>query len=206
VPAPVTRLAHPSVTVSEWIDGVPLWDAPDADDAAAKLIAFSLGAQRFGLIHADIDPDDVLVLKDGRLAVLDFGAVAEVDRGRLALNVQVLDAFAAGDADRLGRVLDELGLLPARLGPVALELAAHALGPLGGSDPSRLDSDAVIAARDRLFAQSDALAEVLGAGALPPQDLWPARGVAQTFSAIARIGATGPWLELARAALRDGWG
>ena len=35
--------------------------------------------------------------------------------------------------------------------------------------------------------------------------LCPARGLAQTFSAIARVGATGSWVMLARDALRDGW-
>jgi predicted unusual protein kinase regulating ubiquinone biosynthesis (AarF/ABC1/UbiB family) len=206
VPAPVTRLAQPSVTVSEWIDGVPLRDAADPDDAAAKLIAFSFGAHRFGLIHADIDPDDVRVLNDGRLAILDFGAVAAVRAERVEMSVRLLDAFAADDADALGQALEELGILPASLGSVALDLARHALGHLVGTVPYSLDSDAVIAARDRLLEQPEALAQLIGAGSLPPEDLWPARGLAQTFSAIARVGATGAWLALTRDALRDGWG
>jgi predicted unusual protein kinase regulating ubiquinone biosynthesis (AarF/ABC1/UbiB family) len=206
VPAPVTRLAHPSVMVSEWLDGVPLWDAPDPDDAAAKLVAFSFGAHRFGLVHAALDPDDVLVLPDGRVAVVDFGAVATVAPERAELASRVLDAFADGDGEGLGAALEELGSLPASLGSVALELVRQALGPLAETRSSSLDSEAVIAARDRLFEQSDALATVLTAGALPPADLWPARGAAQTFSAIARVGATGAWVELTRAALRDGWG
>jgi predicted unusual protein kinase regulating ubiquinone biosynthesis (AarF/ABC1/UbiB family) len=205
VPAPITALAHPSVSVSQWIDGAALRDAPDPDDAAAKLIAFSLGAHRFGLIHADIDPDDLRVLDDGRLAILDFGAVARVRPERVELSVRVLDAFAADDADGLGTVLEQLGLLPASLGPVALEVARHALGPLASAEPHRLDSAAVIAARDRLLEQSDALAQLIGAGSLAPEDLWPSRGLAQTFAAIARVGATGSWLTLARDALRGGW-
>jgi hypothetical protein len=40
---------------------------------------------------------------------------------------------------------------------------------------------------------------------MPPEDLWPARAVAQLFAVIARTGATGDWLELTRTALRDGW-
>jgi hypothetical protein len=206
VPAPVTRLAHPAVMVSEWIDGVSLWDAPDPDDAAAKLVAFSFGAQRFGLVHAAIDPDDVLVLADGRIAVVDFGAVAPVAPERAELALRVLDALASGDGDGFGAALEALGSLPAALGPVALELVRHALGSLGETGPSTLDSEAVIAARDRLFAQSDALATVLTSGSLPSADLWPARGLGQTFSAIARVGATGAWVELVRGALRDGWG
>jgi hypothetical protein len=49
------------------------------------------------------------------------------------------------------------------------------------------------------------MSDLVTTGALLPDDLWPARGIAQAFGAIARTGATGDWLELARAALRDGW-
>lgn len=63
----------------------------------------------------------------------------------------------------------------------------------------------MIAARDRLLGRERVTAELVRAGALPPHDLWPARGVAQLFALIARLGASGEWLELSRAALRDGW-
>jgi hypothetical protein len=63
----------------------------------------------------------------------------------------------------------------------------------------------VLAAGRRLLARSDALAELILAGALPPADLWPVRGVAQLFGTIARVGATGDWRELIDRALRNGW-
>jgi hypothetical protein len=80
-----------------------------------------------------------------------------------------------------------------------------ALAELAGEEPVRLDSRAVVRARDRLFGEPEALVRVISAGALPPLDLWPARGVGQLFSSIARVGATGAWLELCRAALTQGW-
>ena len=208
VPAPVMRLAHPGVAVSEWIDGVPLREAGDERDAAcATLVRFSLGAQRsLGMAHAAIDPDDVLVLDDGRIAVIDFGAVAPVPAERLDASVRGLDAFIAGDGEALGTALETIGALPASLGPVALALARHALGPLGEGGPSRLDVNAVTAARDRLLERTDELIQIITHGATPPADLWPVRGIAQTFSTIARVGATGDWLALARDALREGWG
>ncbi len=63
VPAPVMRLCHDEVLVSEFVDGVPLWQAPDPDLAAARLVVFVIGAARAGVIHADPHPDDVLVLE-----------------------------------------------------------------------------------------------------------------------------------------------
>ena len=57
-----------------------------------------------------------------------------------------------------------------------------------------------------MLERPDDLLALLTRGALPPADLWPVRGIAQTFSTVARVGATGPWLTLAQEALRDGWG
>jgi predicted unusual protein kinase regulating ubiquinone biosynthesis (AarF/ABC1/UbiB family) len=205
VPAPVTSLAHDDVMVSEWIDGVPITQAPDPDVAAARLVAFASGAVREGMIHADLTPENVLVLDDGRLAVLDFGATRTVDHARADQLAAAIDAFADGDPDAFGQALESLGAAPARLGATALDLLGYAIGELGGADPSRLDSGAVIAARDRLFGRPEQLAELVVAGNLPPEDLWPARGDLQLFATIARVGATEPWRELVGAALRDGW-
>ncbi|HEV3055951.1 MAG TPA: hypothetical protein VGX45_14915, partial [Solirubrobacteraceae bacterium] len=100
---------------------------------------------------------------------------------------------------------ERLGALPAAHARTAIDLIRTALGELAGDGPARLDSSAVIAARDRALDQPGALTELIAAGSLPPEDLWPARGVAQLFGSIARVGATGPWRELVRASVRDGW-
>jgi len=205
VPAPVTALARDGVLVSEWIDGVPLADAPDPDEAAGRLLAFVLGGIGAGLVHADPNPDDVLVLADGRLAILDFGATATTDARRGAVAIEALDAFAADDLQSFADALARLGWLPPDAAAEALALTRQALGELAADEPSRLDADAVVAARERLLAAADALAGVLNALAPSPEDLWPARGVAQLFGTIARIGASGRWLALSQAALRTGW-
>ena len=205
VPAPVTSLAREGVLISEWVDGVRLWDAPDPDVAAARLIAFVLGGISAGIVDADPDPDDVLVLSDGRLAILDFGATATVDSQRAAVTAAALDAFAANDQQAFGGALQRLGWLRPDDAPEALALIRHALGELAGPDPARLDVHAVVAARERLREAPDRLDRMLRAGALAAEDLWPARAAAQLFGTIARVGATGRWLALAQAALRNGW-
>lgn len=174
-----------------------------------------LGSARSGVIHADPNPDDALVLPDGRLAILDFGATRTVDPARTAAAAAGLEAFAeacgvnpdpAGDhgganQDGFGIVLEQLGWLPCRHAGAAVELGRHALAELAGQVPVRLDADALLAARDRLRERPEALIELILAGALPPEDLWPARAVLQLFATIARVGASGAWLELARGAM-----
>jgi predicted unusual protein kinase regulating ubiquinone biosynthesis (AarF/ABC1/UbiB family) len=207
VPAPFTALARDDVLVSEWVDGVPIAQAPDPDAAAARLLVFAIGAARSaGAVHADAALDDVLVLADGRLAILDFGATRAVEAERVDLSAAALEAFAEDDAAAFAGAVAKLGWLPETDGGDAIELARHALGELAGPGTARLDSAAVVAARDRLLHERpEALARLIAAGALPPLDLWPARGIAQAFGVVARVGATGDWLALARAAVRDGW-
>ncbi len=205
VPAPVTELSHENVLVSEWVDGVPLRAAGDRDAAAARLALFVLGGLRAGIVHADIDPDDVLVIADGRLAILDFGATSTVDPHRVKRTAAALEAFVGKDVEALGQELEELGWLGSEHAGAAAELAEHVLGDLAGPDPARLDLEAVRAAEERLFERPRQVLELMLAGALAPADLWPARAAASLFGTIARVGATAPWRELARVAVRDGW-
>jgi serine/threonine protein kinase len=206
VPAPVTRLCHESVLVSEWAKGVSLRDAPDSDLAAARLVAFGIGAAvTVGVSHADLHPDNVLVGPDGGLTILDFGATRRVDRERAAAAIGVLDALAGVDSEALGGAMAALGWLPTANGPAAMQLARHALGELGVPGQARLDSHAVLAARDRAFERPELIGELLVTGSPPSEDLWPARGFAVMFSTIARIGATGDWWGLLRTALSEGW-
>lgn len=205
VPAPVTRLCHEGVMVSAWADGVALTQAPDPDLVAARLVAFVLGAARWGVSYADPHPDNVLVDPDGRLTIVDFGACRPIAAERLDAAGAVLDAVVGDDAAALGRALTSLDWMDAEHAPAVLALA-HALGgPLFEPGASRMDLDEALAARTRLVAHAGELAALLPHGALAPEDLWPARGVAMLLGTLTRLGVSGDWVALAQAALRDGF-
>jgi ABC1 atypical kinase-like domain len=207
VPTPVSEFSHEQVLVSEWIDGTPLSQASDfdADQLAARLLVYVLGGLRAGLVDADLDADDVLLLADGRLAILDAGAVTVCAPERADSGLAVVEAYASGDAAALGAGLERLGLLGAEHGELVLSLAQQALGPLGEAEPSRLDTPALLAAGKRLSKRERDVVKVVLAGGLEPVDLWPGRAIAQAFALIARLGATGAWRSLVLDALRDGW-
>jgi predicted unusual protein kinase regulating ubiquinone biosynthesis (AarF/ABC1/UbiB family) len=78
----------PQVLVTEWLDGIPLstviasGPAPQRDLAGLRLASLHFSApSRAGLLHADPHPGNFRLLDDGRLGVLDFGAVARLPEG-----------------------------------------------------------------------------------------------------------------------------
>jgi predicted unusual protein kinase regulating ubiquinone biosynthesis (AarF/ABC1/UbiB family) len=85
---PAVLAAGPRVLVTGWVDGDPMSriiasGEPELRDLAGLRLAtlhFSAPA-RAGLLHADPHPGNFRMLPDGRLAVLDFGAVARLPEG-----------------------------------------------------------------------------------------------------------------------------
>jgi predicted unusual protein kinase regulating ubiquinone biosynthesis (AarF/ABC1/UbiB family) len=205
VPAPLSRLSHPAVLVTPWIDGIPLAEAPECDRACALLVRLVLGGVRDGLAHPGPNPADVLVRADGSVALLDWAGATPVPPQRAAATASVLEALAADDADGFEAALCAIGVLRPGGGRVAFEVARHALGDLVIPGMHRLDVAAVAAMSERLREVRPQLRTLLGAIVPQAGDLWPLRGAAQLFGTVARVGATADWLGLATAALRDGW-
>jgi predicted unusual protein kinase regulating ubiquinone biosynthesis (AarF/ABC1/UbiB family) len=86
----VPKVVHDSsgVLVSEWTDGTPLsriirdGSQEDRDRAGLLFVRFLFsGPARAGLLHADPHPGNFRLLDDGRLAVLDYGAVNRLPDG-----------------------------------------------------------------------------------------------------------------------------
>ena len=73
------------VLVTEWIEGTPLsevirdGDTETRDRVGILLVRFLYSApSRVGLLHADPHPGNFRLMPDGRLGVIDFGAVARL--------------------------------------------------------------------------------------------------------------------------------
>ncbi|WP_210770620.1 ABC1 kinase family protein [Qaidamihabitans albus] len=111
---PKVVASAPKVIVTEWVDGTPLATiikegAVDQRNEAGRLLAefhYSSPA-RARLLHSDPHPGNFMLLNDGRMCVIDFGAVARLPQGappmlgvimRLALegrSTELLDALRA---------------------------------------------------------------------------------------------------------------
>jgi predicted unusual protein kinase regulating ubiquinone biosynthesis (AarF/ABC1/UbiB family) len=133
------------VLVTEWMDGTPLSAVikdgakTDRDRAGILLVRFLFsGPARAGLLHADPHPGNFRLLPDGRLGVIDFGAVDRLPDGLPPFFGRLLRLMHTEDADvtTVERELREHGFL--RPG-ISVDLdALHAfLAPL--AEPSAVD-------------------------------------------------------------------
>lgn len=103
---PHVLAASPHILISEWVDGRPLSeliaddDLSEHDRVGELLVRFLLsGPARAGLLHADPHPGNFQIAPDGRLIVLDFGAVNELPDGLPLAMGTLLRIAASGDAE-----------------------------------------------------------------------------------------------------------
>jgi predicted unusual protein kinase regulating ubiquinone biosynthesis (AarF/ABC1/UbiB family) len=138
--------AAPKVLVSEWADGVTLGTLtrrPAADpadqarrDRHAHTVIETLFSSpvRVGLLHADPHPGNFLALTDGRLAMIDYGAVAPLPGGVPPLLARILRHVADAEAAPMMALLRAEGFVA---GDVAAEDVLAYLGALG--EPLRVE-------------------------------------------------------------------
>jgi predicted unusual protein kinase regulating ubiquinone biosynthesis (AarF/ABC1/UbiB family) len=145
IAVPHVVMATDHVLISEWMDGTPLSaiitdGTKDQRDRAGLLLVrllFSSPA-RVGLLHADPHPGNFRLLDDGRLGVLDFGAVDRLPDGLPPLFGKMLWlVHNDGDIAEVEAELREHGFL---LPGISIDLDALKtyLAPL--ADPSRQES------------------------------------------------------------------
>jgi predicted unusual protein kinase regulating ubiquinone biosynthesis (AarF/ABC1/UbiB family) len=116
----VPKLVHGTekVLVSEWLDGRPLSaviaeDSQEERDRVGLLYVRFLfsGPTRAGLLHADPHPGNYRVTPDGRLGVVDYGAVARLPDGLPPSIGQLMRRALAGQADDMLDGLREEGFV-----------------------------------------------------------------------------------------------
>ena len=133
-----------NVIVSEWLDGTPLskiittGSQQARDAAAAHYLEFLLvGPHRAGLLHADPHPGNFRLLPDGRLGILDFGAVNRLPDGLPVEMGHLLTLALMGDAKGVLEGLRREGFVKASMDIDANALLAF-LGPF--MEPLRTDT------------------------------------------------------------------
>jgi predicted unusual protein kinase regulating ubiquinone biosynthesis (AarF/ABC1/UbiB family) len=118
VVVPRVVASAPKVIITEWIDGTPLsriiahGPAEQRDRCGYLLALLHYSApQRAGLLHADPHPGNFRLLDDGRLGVVDFGAVARLPGGIPAPLGQMMRYTVDGDGEAVMAVMYEQGFI-----------------------------------------------------------------------------------------------
>jgi predicted unusual protein kinase regulating ubiquinone biosynthesis (AarF/ABC1/UbiB family) len=120
IPNVVSELCRERVLVTEWMDGTTferLRVAPPAtrDRVGEIVFRFFFGSlYRFGQFSGDPHPGNFLLLRDGRVAFLDFGMTKSVPRAKIETELGVLRAALHGDAGRVHAGLASLGFFEQR--------------------------------------------------------------------------------------------
>jgi predicted unusual protein kinase regulating ubiquinone biosynthesis (AarF/ABC1/UbiB family) len=143
---PDVVMATPHVLVTEWMDGTPLSTVisdgtkAERDRAGILLVRFLFsGPARAGLLHADPHPGNFRLLPDGRLGVIDFGAVDRLPDGLPPFFGRLLRIMHSDDVDvaSVEQELRENGFLRPGIA-VDLDALHDFLAPLAG--PSAVDT------------------------------------------------------------------
>lgn len=115
---PAVIASAPKVVVAEWIDGIPMsviireGTQEQRDLMGTRLFELTYDApRRLELMHGDAHPGNFMLMPDGRMGVIDFGAVAPLPGGiPVELGLAVRYALAK-DYDRLLPALEKIGFI-----------------------------------------------------------------------------------------------
>jgi predicted unusual protein kinase regulating ubiquinone biosynthesis (AarF/ABC1/UbiB family) len=196
----------PKVVVTEWLEGTPLSSViasgtQDERDRAGSLLAllhFSAPA-RAGLLHADPHPGNFRILPDGRLGVVDFGAVARLPDGVPAPLGRLTRYAVDDDGENIMREMRAQRFLRPGV-EVSVDQVLDYLRPI--VEP--LQSETFTFTRKWLRRQaarlSDPRREEARVGRmfnLPPSYLLIHRVTAGSIAVLCQLGATAPYRSLA---------
>jgi predicted unusual protein kinase regulating ubiquinone biosynthesis (AarF/ABC1/UbiB family) len=206
---PAVVASAPKVVVSEWVEGVTLGvlagrraagpaDQAQRDRQAHTVVETLLSSPvRVGLLHADPHPGNFLALDDGRVAMIDYGAVAALPGGIPPVLARILRHLADGDHGPMMALLRAEGFVAGDVSPD--DVSAY-LGVLG--DPLRVEhfhfNRAWMRRQGTQVVRDPANRRAGRALALPPRYLLVVRVLSGWMNILAQLDCTVGVQELAR--------
>jgi len=110
--------ANEMILVTEWMDGTPLsrvitdGTKEERDHAGLLFVRFLFcSPARIGMLHADPHPGNFRILPNGKLGILDFGAVNRMPDGYPTVFGQLTRIFNQGDMESVMSGLREEGFI-----------------------------------------------------------------------------------------------
>ena len=106
VPEPYLELSGRNVLTMEFFDGVPIDDLAQVADLGFDptplvqevMRAFFLTTVRWGAFHGDVHAGNMMLLRDGRIGVIDWGIVGRLDPSTHRFFISLLSAGLGDEA------------------------------------------------------------------------------------------------------------
>ncbi|WP_416150444.1 ABC1 kinase family protein [Salipaludibacillus sp. HK11] len=119
IPSVFSELSTSKVLVMEWVDGIRLTDSEALDqldvsrkELAQRLITLFLPQWlEAGTFHADPHTGNVLVSKEGKIVLLDFGMVGEITKKDAAHFQKLIESILSKNYPKAVESLTQLGFL-----------------------------------------------------------------------------------------------
>lgn len=119
IPFVYSELSTSNVLVMEWVEGIRLTDvealeqvAVNREELAQRLMKVFLPQWlEPGKFHADPHPGNVLVSKEGKIILLDFGMIGEISRKDAANFQGLIESFLSKNYTKAVDCLAQLGFL-----------------------------------------------------------------------------------------------
>ncbi len=196
----------PKAVVTEWMDGTPLsriitgGTQAERDHAGSLLALLHYSAPaRAGLLHADPHPGNFRITAEGRLGVVDFGAVARLPGGSPEPLGRLIRYALEGDSARVMQEMHSQGFLRPGVDVTAGQVMDY-LGPI--IDPLRTPTFTFTREwiREQAVRLGDPRREEARVGRsfnLPPNYMLIHRVTLGSIGILCQLGATAPYRELA---------
>jgi predicted unusual protein kinase regulating ubiquinone biosynthesis (AarF/ABC1/UbiB family) len=113
IPSVYPELSTSNVLVMEWVDGVRITDfESNRKEIAQQLMKVFLPQWlEPGKFHADPHPGNVLVSKEGKIILLDFGMIGEITKKDAAHFQKLIESFLSKNYSKAVESLSQLGFL-----------------------------------------------------------------------------------------------
>jgi predicted unusual protein kinase regulating ubiquinone biosynthesis (AarF/ABC1/UbiB family) len=201
VPEPLAHTDHALVSV--WLESdhslaqvITEGSQEERDRYGEAYVRFLFaGPTRTGMLHADPHPGNFRIMPDGRLGVVDFGAVARLPEGLPPVMGRLLRHAVDGDFERVLEGLREEGFLKPGV-DLDPDTIARYIGPF--VEPARVERFTFNRAwmRAQTLRVSSPTADGMGTAMkinLPPQYLLIHRVWIGGIGVLSQLGATAPF-------------
>jgi ubiquinone biosynthesis protein len=145
IPKIYWELSHPSVLTMEYITGIPLYQIIGSQETThnVHLIADRLSKALLqqillgGCFHGDPHPGNVIILPDGKIALIDFGITGHLTRTMKGQILSLISALIRGNDALILETISQMGIVPENVDRLTFQADISALRHKYLKGPSR---------------------------------------------------------------------